>query len=116
MLRLRLASLALASSLLLTLSGCCSFCQDGQLFPRLFRNTSWRGGGAVATEGVDCECHRGHWPKGMEVPPGQGPFLAPPGASFAPPPPIPITNVPVAQPPQTFKVPQAPPTAYVPGN
>ena len=109
MLRLRLASLALASSLLLTLSGCCAFCEDGRLFPRMFNRSSNR----ATTDGVDCECQRPGWPGGVEVPVGQGPFIVPPGAHANPP--IPITNIPATQPP-LFKVPQAPPTPYVPAS
>jgi len=110
MLRIRLASLTLASAFLLTLSGCCSFCEDGKLFPRLFNHTS-RSRGAMV-DGVDCECHRPGFPHGVGVPAGQGPFLVPSTASN-PTSPIPITNVPAGQPP-IFKVPPAPPTAYVP--
>lgn len=113
MLRLRLASLALASSLLLTLSGCCAFCEDGKLFPRLFKRTSQSHPAMMA--GADCECPRSHWPRGVEMPVGQGPFLVPPTASY-PGTSIPITNVPAGQAPQIFKVPQSPPTAYVPNN
>jgi len=112
MLRLRLASLALASSLLL-LSGCSSLCEDGRMFPRLFNRSSSR---PAMTEGVDCECHSSPWTKGvpMPMPLGQGPFPAPSMASNGTPP-IPITNIPANQPP-IFKVPQAPPTVYVPAN
>ena len=111
--RLRLISLGLASSLLLTLSGCCSFCQDGQMFPRLFNRSSNRA--VMASDGAACECqHQSAWSPGVPMPVGQGPFLVPSGAPHQPPP-IPITNIPPAQ-PQLFKIPQAPPTAYHPGN
>lgn len=108
--RLRLVSLAVASTLLLTLSGCSSMCEDGRMFPRLFnRSSSSRNG-----MGAECECHSSGWPQGMGMPVGQGPFVGPMPQS-ATHPPIPITNTHVAQ-PQLFKVPQAPPTVYVPSH
>jgi hypothetical protein len=125
--RLHLASLALASTLLLTLSGCASTsnCDDGggRFFSRFFNRSSSSGifhggnGGNSSYGGMDCECQRPGWPQGMGMPMGQGPFLVPPTTSAAnPPPPIPITNTHVAQ-PSFLKVPNAPPTAYVPtGN
>jgi hypothetical protein len=130
MLRLRVASLAFAGSLLLTLSGCCSFCEDGRMFPRLFHRTS---NSQMMSDGQNCECQRPGWQQGAGMPMGgvpmggvpmggmpmgHGPFVPPPPATVAAPttnPPIPITNInPHA--PQLFKVPNAPPTAYVPAN
>ena len=115
MLRLRLASLAFAGSLLLTLSGCCSFCEDGRLFPRLFHRTS---NSKAMPGGVDCECHQPGWQHGAGMPTGHGPFVPPAPAMISAPnqhPSIPITNI-NPNPPQLFKVPNAPPTAYVPAN
>jgi hypothetical protein len=110
MLRLRLAFLALASGLLFTLSGCCSFCEDGRLFPRLFHSDSTSLHGTPA----DCECHSAHLPHMLDA--GvSGPVLPAPGWAGQTMP-IPITSVPANQPPQLFKVPQAPPTAYVPAH
>jgi hypothetical protein len=104
MLRHRLASLALATGLLFTLSGCFSTCEDGRLFPRLF-NSSSRSGPAM-----DCECHNALSPSVMMDPAAQGPILPGPGANV----PI-ITTVPANQPPQRFnKVPTAPATPYAP--
>ena len=112
MLRLRLASLALASGLLFTLPGCCSFCEEGRLFPRLFHYSSMsRPAHELPGE---CECHSAHLPQMMDAA-GQGPILTPPafpGQTV----PIPITNLPANQPPQIFKAPQATPTPYVPSN
>src|SRR5262245_39902801 len=107
MLRLRLASLAFAGTLLLTLAGCCSMCEDGRMFPRLFHRTSSSNG---AHSGADCECQRPGWQQGgVGVPMGNGPFVVPPNATVTAPhpnPPIPITNI-NPNPPQLFKVPNA---------
>jgi hypothetical protein len=108
MLRLRLACLALASGLLFTLPGCCSFCEEGRLFPRLFNHRS------MSMPTGECECHSAHLPPMMDAA-AQGPILTPPafpGQTV----PIPITNLPANQPPQIFKAPQATPTPYVPSN
>jgi hypothetical protein len=112
MLRLRLAFLALASGLLFTLPGCCSFCEDGRLFPRLFNHRSM----SMPTHGLpgECECHSAHMPPMMDAA-AQGPILTAPGVAGQTVP-IPITNFPGNQPPQAFKVPQASPTPYVPAN
>lgn len=122
--RLRLASLIMASSLLLTLSGCCSFCEDGRF--RLFHRSSSAPVVMGSGYGVDCECHRPampampvapSWTPGVPVPVGQGAFVPPPApVATNPNPSIPITNIPATQPPQIFKTPLAPPSAYVPGN
>ena len=108
MLRLRLILLALASGMLMTLTGCRSTsCDEGRLFPRLFHNTSR----ARTTEGMDCECQKPGWPAGVGVPSGQGPFIFP-GAGMPSNPSIPITNV--NTPPSLLKVPSATPTPFVP--
>jgi hypothetical protein len=120
--RLHLASLAVASTLLLTLSGCASTsCDDGgRFFSRLFNRSSSSSmggmhGGGMYGGGADCECQRPGWPQGMSVPPGQGPFLMPSTQSAAnPTPAIPITNT--HGQPSFLKVPNAPPTAYVPAS
>jgi hypothetical protein len=104
MLRLRLAFLALASGVLMTLSGCYSTCDSGPSFPRLFRSNRV----PVMSEG-DCGCdHAAHMPGVFDVPPGQGPFMGPPPAPISGA--IPITNLP----PIVTKVPQAPPAPYNP--
>jgi hypothetical protein len=108
MLRLRLAFLALASGLLFTLSGCCSFCEERPLFPRLFNRSS------MSIRTGECECHSAHSPQMMDAG-AQGPILITPGGAGQTVP-IPITNIPANQPPQIFKAPQAPPTPYVPSN
>jgi hypothetical protein len=108
MLRLRLAFLALASGLLFTLSGCCSFCEERPLFPRLFSRSS------MSRPTGECECHSAHLPQMMDAA-AQGPILTTPGGAGQTVP-IPITNFPSNQPPQIFKTPQAPPTPYVPSN
>jgi hypothetical protein len=105
MLRIRLASLALASGLVFTLSGCCSFCEEGRPFPRLFNHS------AMSHPTAECECQSSHLPQMMgDV---QGPILTMPGATGQTVP-IPITNIPPGQPPAVFKVPTASPTPYVP--
>ena len=117
MLRIRLASLALAGGLLFTMSGCCSFCEDGKMFPRLFRsNSSTHSGTHSGMEGMPggCDCHSAHMPQ-MEGGMVHGPVLTNPGVVGSTVP-IPITNIPANQPPQIFKVPQSSPTPYVPTN
>jgi hypothetical protein len=108
MLRLRLACLALAGGLLFTLSGCCSFCEEGRLFPRLFNHCS------MSRPNGECECRSANLPQMMDAP-VQGPILTTPGVTGQTVP-IPITNLPTNQPPQFFKAPQATPTPYVPSN
>jgi len=108
MLRLRLACLALASGLLFTLSGCCSFCEESRLFPRLFNRSSMCGPTG------ECECRSAHLPQMMDAA-AQGPILTTPGVAGQTVP-VPITNLPANQPPQIFRAPQAPPTPYVPSN
>jgi hypothetical protein len=112
MFRLRLASLALAAGLLVTMSGCCSFCEDGRF--RLFRSNSmsFTGSGGVSSE---CECHSAHLPPGMSSASLPG-TMFPSQVSAGQTVPIPITNMPPSQPPQIFKVPQAAPTPYSPTN
>ena len=113
MLRLRLASLALASGLLFTLSGCCSFCEDSRLVPRLFNRSSMSCQNCGQPGG--CECHSPPMPHMMD-PAVQGPILTTPGGPGQTVP-IPITNLPPNQPPPpNFRVPQASPTPYVPAN
>ena len=102
MLRLRLAYFALASGFLFTLSGCCSFCEDGRLFPRLFRSNS----APVMGMPGDCGCHSAMLPPTSEM--GTGPMLMTPGSY-----PVPITNVPSNPPP---KILQAQPTPFSPTN
>src|SRR5262249_4597210 len=100
MLRLRLASLALATGFLVTLSGCMSTstsCNDGgcRIFQRLFNRTSNRG----PTGHGDCECQGGMLPFMLE-PAVQGPIRPGPTAT-GPGAPI-IRNMPPGQ-PQVFK-------------
>jgi len=110
MLRLRLACLALTGGLFFTLSGCCSVCEEGRLFPRLFNNCS------MSRPTGECECRSAQLPPMMDTG-AQGPILTTPGgAGQTVPMPIPITNVPANQPPPFFKAPQATPTPYVPSN
>ena len=111
MLRLRLAYLALASGVLFTLSGCCSFCENGRF--TLFPN---RTAGYASYGGADCDCHNTF----MSPAPTmmmQGPVTTMPMTATAQPQmptQIPITDVPTTPRPQLFRVPNAPPTAYVP--
>jgi hypothetical protein len=122
--RLRLASLALACGLLSTLSGCCAFCEDGRMFPRLFRSSSQRPildrlhgntGSIGAYHQPECDCQHGAH---MPAPDFQGGqiFTMPPTGMPVGPTPIPITNIPASQPPNILKVPQAAPTPYFPGS
>jgi hypothetical protein len=121
MLRLRLASLALASGLLLTASGCLSSSgcfsssgcdSSGPMFPRLFHRSESQ---SAMMGGTGCECQRSAWPQGVEVPAGQGPFLMPGAVSTPPTSSIPIVNVPTGTPQSLpLKAPPAPPTAYFP--
>jgi hypothetical protein len=126
--RLRLASLALASTILLIVSGCASTnnsCDEGggRFFSRFFNRSSSspglfsRGnGGMMHGGGAECDCQQPGFPPGMMVPPGQGPFIGPmPHGVSNPQPPIPVTNAHVNQPP-FLKVPNAPPTAYSPSG
>jgi hypothetical protein len=94
------------------MSGCCAFCEDGRLFPRLFRNSNYERPGLFHRHGGghDCECHSSHLPPGFEGPMPGPAFM--PGAGTS----IPITNVPGNQPPNVFKVPNAPSTPFVPAN
>ena len=114
MLRLRLSSLALASGLMFTLSGCCSFCEEGRMFPRLFPSSSMSMSGMHGMPG-ECECHGAHsMPIGMDsasMPGPMWPVQSVPNASQ-----IPITNIPANQPPQIFKIPQAQPTPFNPAH
>jgi hypothetical protein len=114
MLRLRLASLALASGLMLMLSGCNTCSEDGRMFPRLFGTTSMRPAGSYGLPG-ECECHGAHsMPPVMDsasMPGPMWPVQSGPNASQ-----IPITNVPANQPPQMFPVPQARPVPYNPAH
>ncbi|MSQ95750.1 MAG: hypothetical protein EXR98_14510 [Gemmataceae bacterium] len=109
MFRARLASLALALGFLFTLSGCCAFCEDGKLFPRLFHHGSRHG--VFSGHRGECECQGGaHMPPIMGSAQHSGPIFT--GSTG----PIPITNIPVTQVPNTFKVPNANPTPYSPTN
>lgn len=113
MLRLRLASLALASGVLFTLPGCGIF-GDGPMFPRLFpsRCSSYA---PTSHAGPECECHNAFMgPQPQMMSSAQGPIFTTPATASATTP-IPITNIPAtSQPPSIFRVPSAPPTAYVP--
>ena len=81
--RLRLASLVLASTLLLTLAGCTSMsnpcCDDGggRWFGRLFNRSSSSPMNGGMYGGPDCECNRPGLFHGTSMPSGQGPFLMP---------------------------------------
>ena len=113
MLRIRLASLALAGGLLFTMSGCRTSCEEGGMFSRLFRSYSSTHSGMEGMHG-GCDCHSAHMPQ-MEGSMVHGPVLTTPGVVGTTVP-IPITNIPANQPPQIFKVPQSSPTPYVPTN
>lgn len=111
MLRLRLASLALASGLLMTLSGCLNTCAE-PMFPRM--RSAFASRSVIHGEPVDCECHgAAHMPVPADFASMQGPQL-PPGTVMPMPSPIPVTNVPAGQPPSYFRVPQASPMPYAP--
>ena len=111
MLRLRLASLALASGLLLTLSGCRTTCEDeGRFFPRLFNHSSLK-----ASSHGECDCHHGQLPPHMMMESAQGPVLTAPSMAGQTAPVL-IRDVPASQPPQVFKVPMAAPTPYNPAH
>ena len=120
MLRLRLAFLGLASSLLVSLSGCCNMgdpCSGGsRLFNGSLMSRASRQPAVSYMESPNCECHSlsSHLPPGVEFPGTiSGPQLIPP--AFPPTPaPIPVTNMPVTQAPSMFKVPQALPMPYAP--
>jgi hypothetical protein len=118
MLRSRLASLAVACGLFFTVSGCCSFCEDGRF--RLFRSNYGSGGQGIFShhQQPQCECNQGGMP-GMpgifDTTASHGPVMMTP-ASSNPTMPIPITNVPSSPPPQVFKLPMAAPTPYVPAH
>ncbi len=118
--RIRLASLALACGLLTTLSGCCGFCEDGRLFPRLFRTNYHRPildrfHGPAGAAHPECECMHGPQLPPTDFPAGQIITMPPAGMPMSP---IPITNIPAAQQqaPNILKVPQAAPTPYFPPN
>lgn len=118
MLRLRLASLALASGLLFTLSGCTSTCEDSRLFPRLFRSSSMSQSAIQGMPG-ECDCQQGvhgahQLPPMMDSASMPGPMWSSQTGPNAVP--IPITNIPANQPPQIFKIPQAQPTPFSPAH
>jgi len=104
MLRLRMASLALASGVLVTLSGCTSTCEREPLFSRLFDRSSSYGSRSSA----ECECHNSFMGPTPTMMPSQGTMTTMPSSATS----IPITNIPQGQPPQLFK--NAAPTPYVP--
>jgi hypothetical protein len=123
MLRLRLALLGLASGLLVTMSGCAGFnstsCSEPRLCGRIFNGNG--GNGRLAsrhTNGTECECHGAHMPSMIDYYGSPGPQFVPghmpPGMVMPSPTPIPITNVPMTQPPAAFRVPQAPAVPYAP--
>jgi hypothetical protein len=118
MLRSRLASLAVACGLFFTVSGCCSFCEDGRF--RLFRSNYGSGSPGIFShhQAPPCECNQGAMPGIFDTASSHGPALMTPTSSNptmpSPTMPIPITNVPTNQPPQVFKLPMAAPTPYVP--
>jgi hypothetical protein len=99
MLRIRLASVAVALGFLVTLSGCST--HDGPLFPRVHDFF-------VRPSETACECQAGNLPPEFA---GQGPVLMAPGQTMPT-----ITTVPSSQPPQSFKAPSATTTPYFPGN
>lgn len=111
MLRLRLASLALASGVVFTLSGCQSSCDSPPLFGRLFdRSSSYR---PMSHSGPECECHNSSFMGPMPT------MISSPGSMMTMPPSatqIPITNIPTSagQPPLFLKTPSAAPTPYAP--
>jgi hypothetical protein len=104
--------MALACGFLITLSGCCSFCEDGKLFPRLFRSNY--SGPGLFQGGAECECNSTPVPPIMDSAAFPSPSWSPPRPN--PSMPIPITNIPANQPPHLFKIPQAAPTPYAPTN
>ena len=100
MLRIRLASVAVALGMMFTLPGC--FFHDGPLFPRI--NNFFHG-----HHDAPCECHAGHLPPELH---GQnGPILMGPGQTMPT-----ITTVPAASQPNVFKGPSATTTPYFPPN
>ena len=107
MLRLRLAYLALASGVMMTLSGCFSTCDSGPTFSRFFSSRC----GTSSECGCPCQ-HSAQMPQMFDVPPGQGPFMGPPPAPM--PGAIPIGAQGPNLPPIVTKTPQAPPVAYNP--
>ncbi len=109
MLRLRLAYLALASGVIMTLSGCYSTCDSGPVFSRFFSSRCC--GASSETCGCSSQ-HSSQMPQMFDVPPGQGPFMGPPPMPM--PGPIPIGAQGPTLPPIVTKVPQAPPVAYNP--
>jgi hypothetical protein len=111
MLRLRMASLALASGFFIFMSGCASpTCEESRFFPRLFRSNSMS---AAHEMPGDCGCQHSQFPPGMDMSALPGPqFPQAAGANQTVP--IPITNVPANQPPQVFKIPEATRTPYNP--
>ena len=113
MLRRRMAFMALACGFLFTLSGCCTFCEDGRLFPRLFRSNY--AGPGLFHGNAECECNTMPHPPIMDSAALPGPSWMPPRPATSQTP-IPITNVPGNQPPALFKVPPAAPTPYAPTN
>jgi len=119
MLRSRLASLAVACGLLITLSGCrsSSVCEDDRLFPRLFRSNYASGGPGIFShqKQPQCECNQGQYPGIFDTASSHGPHLMTPTSNPTTMP-IPITNVPNSPPPQVFKLPMAAPTPYVPAQ
>jgi hypothetical protein len=108
MLRIRLASVALASGLLFLASGC-NTCGEGRFFPRLFSSHSM----SAPSMESECGCHSAHLPQMMDGAPGQMMTMPTAAGQTVP---IPITNVPTSQPPQVFKVPMAAPTPYIPSH
>ena len=106
MLRLRLGSLALAGGVLFTLSGCCSCCESGSMFSRLFNRSA--GYGPTSRSGPECECHNnsfmGPTPQMIS---SQGAMPTMPSTS------IPVTTIPAGQPP-LFKNQYAAPVPFVP--
>ena len=103
MLRLRLASLALVSSVLISLAGCAMSPCSEPMCPRVRAFFTSR---STPHETMgECDCHNGHIASTPEFPPMPGPLLVP-GQ-------IPITTVPTTQPgvyrvPQASQVPSAP--------
>ncbi len=105
MLRLRMASLALASGVLFTLSGCYSMCDSGPLFPRL------SGYAPLSRPHPECECHNSFMGPTPTMISSQGSMTTMPSSATQ----IPVTNIPTGgQPPQLFKSQNAVPGPWVP--
>jgi hypothetical protein len=85
------------------------------MFPRLFSGSLMSRSSTHVGHGSDCDCQSSHMSPGAEFSTMQGmPVQGAPMVMPAPTP-IPITNLPVNQPPSLLRMPsQAAPTPYIP--